>query len=271
MLCASGMPARAQLLPWPEAGGLGPNMRLHAAGTLSDSAVLEVDGTEAKSVTTVLTVNDPAVPSHEYQLRGQIKYEKVQGTAFLEMWSFFPDSGRYFTQTLADNGPMGTITGSSGWREVILPFYSKPGMLPNKLTVSLVLPGAGKVFLTQLELTAITSDAISTGWWSDPQGGLIGGIGGALYGICGGLIGTLCTLGRGRRLALAVCWACVIGGALSLVIGVVALCLGQPYHVWYPPLLGGIIGTAVCGGLLPVIRRRFNEHEMRRMAALDAS
>jgi len=54
-----------------------------------------------------------------------------------------------------------------------------------------------------------------------------------------------------------------------LVAGLVALGLGQPYAVYYPLLLFGGILTVVCGGLLPVIRRRYAEIELRRMTAMD--
>ena len=58
--------------------------------------------------------------------------------------------------------------------------------------------------------------------------------------------------------------------AQSLVAGVIALALGQPYAVYYPLLLGGIILTAVCGGIRPGLRHGYEQRELRRMAAMDA-
>ena len=45
-------------------------------------------------------------------------------------------------------------------------------------------------------------------------------------------------------------------------------------HVKYKKLtgqLGGVIGGALFGGLIPVIRRRLREDELRAMQAADAS
>jgi hypothetical protein len=56
-----------------------------------------------------------------------------------------------------------------------------------------------------------------------------------------------------------------------LLAGLVALMLGQPYGVYYPLLLGGIITAAVCGGNYPVLRRRYDQIELRKMSAMDAA
>lgn len=41
---------------------------------------------------------------------------------------------------------------------------------------------------------------------------------------------------------------------------------GQPYGVWYPLVLVGVILTVVMGALLPVIRKRYTEVEARRFS-----
>ncbi len=108
------------------------------------------------------------------------------------------------------------------------------------------------------------------GWWSDRDAGLIGGIGGTTVGLLGGLIGTLAGFGKARRFVFALD-ACLVGfGAASLVAGAMALVLGQPYAVYYPLLLGGIVLTAVCGGIRPALRQGYEQRELRRMAAMDA-
>jgi hypothetical protein len=54
------------------------------------------------------------------------------------------------------------------------------------------------------------------------------------------------------------------------VLGVVALLLAQPYAVYYPLLLSGMIGT-VLGFTLPrTLNKRYEELELRRMQAFDA-
>jgi len=58
-------------------------------------------------------------------------------------------------------------------------------------------------------------------------------------------------------------------GLVCLTAGIVALVLRQPYHVWYPLLLGGFILSFCCGGLTPVLMLRYRQAEARRMQAQD--
>lgn len=86
----------------------------------------------------------------------------------------------------------------------------------------------------------------------------------------GGLIGTLAGCGKARRFVLALTASLAVFGAVCLGAGVVALALGQPYAVYYPLLLGGLILTVVCGGTWPAVRRGYELRELQRMAALDS-
>jgi len=47
--------------------------------------------------------------------------------------------------------------------------------------------------------------------------------------------------------------------------------LGQPYAVYYPLLLIGLIGTVVPAGVYPALKRRYEEVELRAMRAMDAT
>jgi hypothetical protein len=107
------------------------------------------------------------------------------------------------------------------------------------------------------------------GWWTDPTAGWIGGIGGSVFGLLGGLLGTLGSLGKARRFVLTLTAALAGLGVMSLVVGVIAVALGQPYAVYYPLLLLGVILAAVCGGNLPSLRRRYEQIELHKMAAMD--
>ena len=61
-----------------------------------------------------------------------------------------------------------------------------------------------------------------------------------------------------------------VAGVVCLVLGIVALVLGQPYAVYYPLLLIGVLAAVLGGVGIPVSRQRFAEAELRRMQALDA-
>lgn len=98
-------------------------------------------------------------------------------------------------------------------------------------------------------------------------GGLVGGIGGSLCGVLGGLAGMLAPQGKGRAFILGgmAFFACF--GVANLLLGLVALLAGQPYGIWYGPLLCGLIFTVVVGSLIPVVRKRYREAEERRIQA----
>jgi hypothetical protein len=107
-------------------------------------------------------------------------------------------------------------------------------------------------------------------WWSSRQAGLIGGIGGSVFGCLGALIGILGGRGKARRFVVGLLWAIATSGTLSLVTGVVALICSQPYHVYYPLVLGGGLLVIIPLSLLRTLRRRYAQIELRKMSAMDA-
>ena len=120
--------------------------------------------------------------------------------------------------------------------------------------------------------TSLRSLAIlgTPAWWTDRQAGLVGGISGSVFGCLGGLVGTLAGLGKARRLVIALMWGMLAVGVGSLIAGVAAVSLGQPYAVYYPLLLLGVILSAVMGPQIPMVRRRYMQIELRKMDARDA-
>ena len=107
-------------------------------------------------------------------------------------------------------------------------------------------------------------------WWSDRDAGLIGGIGGGVLGLLGGLIGSLGGCGKARWLVLPLTAILAVLGIASLVTGVIALTLGQPYAVWYPLLLAGLVLSIVMDPMFFLLRWAYQQREFRKMAALDA-
>ena len=237
-----------------------------ASGSVRDDA-LEVRASSAGAALPITVIEKPAVGGEGYAVRGNVQYDGVQGQGFLEMWSVFPDGSRYFSRTLAEQGPQGTLSGSSDWRPFELPFHLDGGPPPERLEIGIVLPGSGTVEIGPLELVSL--DASQGAWWSDRAGGLVGGIVGSAIGVLGGILGWLVARRRARAFTLGAMKAAVAAGALLLGVGAVALATSQPYGVTYPILLAGVILVGVFGGLLPGARRAYADHELRRIRALD--
>ena len=269
----------------------------------AEQLTVEHSEQERKAVT-VAVIEKPSIDGFTYQVAGWVKHEDVAPGSCLEMWSTFADGGRFFTRTLSPSGPMRNLDGSYDWRPFILPFQSSQTTgLPTRLEINVVFAGPGTVHLSPLrieqyptpagpsaqsELSPAAASASATGggahrafhpgalparapgaWWDDRTAGLVGGIGGSILGCLGGLMGTLGGFGKARRFVIALTILMTLSGVAALVAGLVALGGGQPYAVYYPLLLFGGVATVVCGGLLPVIRRRYAEIELRRMKAMD--
>ena len=220
----------------------------------------------------IAVVESPAIAGDHYAITGTVAYEGVEGEGYLEMWSQFPDGSRYFSRTLAPTGPLGRVSGSSAERSFALPFFLLPNSpRPVRLEVNVVLPAGGRVTVRGLRLGSGAAATSAPGaWWSPETAGWIGGAAGGAVGTLGALIGTLCSLGRGRRLVLAGLLALGVSGLALLAVGGVALALGQPYEVWYPLVLMGVLDPVLAFSLLPTARRRFEALELRRMQSLDA-
>jgi hypothetical protein len=113
---------------------------------------------------------------------------------------------------------------------------------------------------------------MAASWW-DPDtfgmwfGIIGGGVGGSLIGMLGGLAGWLAPKGRGRTWIVGSLYIALALGIVSLVLGLTALALRQPYGIWYPFLLLGAIVTIVLGANLPVILKAYAAAEQRRIEA----
>ena len=229
----------------------------------------------------LLTVANPSIRSSYYALRGQIKYVDVHGEGFLEMWNVFaPEANngaekKFFSRTLGESGEMGKISGTSDWRDFLLPFNSTGATSsPSALEVNLILPGPGVVFLGPMELVQYPGgppfESVAQSWWTDRTGSLIGGIMGGLFGCMAGLLMWLASKGRARLFVVGAMKAWIAIGAVLLVLSLVAGLMRQPYGVWFPLLLCGVIILGIVPSRLRTLRRSYKEQEFRRMEAADA-
>jgi predicted Ser/Thr protein kinase len=124
--------------------------------TIDGSSALKVENTsEAKMDAHLLALDWPAIGADKYEISGQVRYENVEGTAYLEMWSHFQPGEKYFSRTLApaNSGPFAVISGSSGWRPFSLPFdHTGSTNALSKIEMNLCLPGKGVVYLRKVKL-----------------------------------------------------------------------------------------------------------------------
>lgn len=238
---------------------------------------LEVKNVEPMARTvTLFKLDRPAITRSRYALVGDVRYEAVEGAGYLEMSSTFAEKGSFFTRTVDPSGPAQRLSGSSSWRPFALPFDAAGAAIPpESLTVNVTLPGRGTVHLGALRLVQYADDenplAVAGAWWGPRTGGLVGGLVGSLLGCVGAVIGVLAGRGKGRAVVLGLAKGMLVFGAASLVLGVVALLRGQPYEVYYPLLLCGVLDVVLPAVLIPVLRRRYAELELRKMAAQDLS
>ncbi|MBM4032731.1 MAG: hypothetical protein FJ291_13210 [Planctomycetes bacterium] len=255
--------------PWGKvlAHGAPKGARVVAAGRGRAYEHLEVrNGAGLPLTVALLAIDAPPISSAKYAIAGFLRHEGVEGKAYLEMQSHFPGGDASFTRTLAEAGPMRHLKGRSSWRAFALPFQNRPGAPPPaKLVIALVLPGRGTVCLSRLRLAEYRADeeplvlatGQSAGWWGARTGGLIGGALGALLSCLGAIVGILAGRGKAGRLVLGTLKAMIGLGALLVGAGVVALLDYQPYAVYCPLLLAGVLSAGIALALLPRLRKRY--------------
>jgi len=259
--------------------------KLADAGQLKTGTVVELPGGGTALqienagpqplVATVLTIDSPKLTKTFYTVTGDVRCEGVEGDGILEMWNHFSDGGPYFSRTMGEEGPMAKLRGTADWRGFVLPFNSTGAKgTVSKLVINVHLPAKGTVWLrSPLTLAEPATGAAFTApgaWWSDRTSGLVGGIGGGAIGCFAGLLGWFSA--RGKVLGFVTAGASVLLGLGVISFGAAIFALGahQPYGVWYPLVLIGVI-LLVTGPILFLrTRRTHREHELRRMASLDA-
>ncbi|MDX9910580.1 MAG: hypothetical protein RBS39_01975 [Phycisphaerales bacterium] len=109
-------------------------------------------------------------------------------------------------------------------------------------------------------------------WFDQQTAGMVGGMLGAgvgvfFGGVLGGVGGPLAAKGKCRSLVMGGFVLAIVTGLGLIATGVVALAMGQPWHVWYSFLLPGFITTVVMGSLFPVMRMAYRRAEQRRLDA----
>jgi hypothetical protein len=216
------------------------------------------------------TIDAPDLGTIGYTVRGQVRYTGVAGQGYLEMWSYFADGSRYFSRTLATDGPMAALTGTADWRPFELPFSLQGATGPERLEINVVLPGSGTVEVSPLELVRLDAQAAAPGaWMSDQSIGVAGALVGVAAGIFAAAIAWLVGHRRGRRFVLPAMTAAMAAGIGLIGLSIIGAATGQPPNVVLFVLVGGLVLAAAFGTAIPRTRRLYADAELRKMRAMD--
>jgi hypothetical protein len=142
------------------------------------------------------------------------------------------------------------------------------GGFSTQVELKLSLPASGTVYIRPINFLGIAGS-----WWSVKQSGMVGGavgIFGGIVGCFGGLVGCLAGFGKARKFVLTTTKIFIALGMLLTIMGIVAIACGQPFFVWYIFLLPGVMLTLIFSLNFPLIQRRYDDLEIRRMASIDA-
>jgi hypothetical protein len=228
----------------------------------------------------LVKITNTSVIKKTYWISCEVKYENVwHGLMQHTNHSVYTESGNLkLLAHIPPSAPGGDeftnashfdLRGTSNWQlyTLVVDRAAVEG-LPTQLELKLSLPGHGTVYLRSIKLLGVTGS-----WWSAKQSGMIGGavgIFGGIIGCFGGLLGCLAGFGKARKFVLTTTKIFIGLGMLLTITGIAAILCGQPYFVWYVFLLPGVILTLVFSLNFPLIQRRYDDLEIRRMASIDA-
>ena len=240
-------------------------------------AVLRIDAAPGRPQQVLVHMPQPGITAPVYAVRGMIRYD-IEGDGYLQLDSDFGERGTYFTKSLAPQGPLAALSGRSGWRPFVLPFYRNSGEdstpAPQALTLSINLPGSGYAELRDVGLYqyAAGEDPLGGGasWLGAALTTWVGAVGGVLVGLWGGFVGYLVPRGKARGFVIASANLLVVAGIVLFAAGVYAIVSGQSYAVYYPLLLFGAILVFVVGWIRVGLPRRYEAAELKKMQAMDA-
>lgn len=126
-----------------------------ALGTvIVNDTVVKAEGAAAVKVTTIWPVvinlgeiDVLGLEGGELIYQAQVRSRKLVGTAFLEMWIHYAESGPFFSRGLDH-----MVSKSTPWQTMETAFTLVPGHKPEKVTLNLAINGAGEVWIDDIRL-----------------------------------------------------------------------------------------------------------------------
>jgi hypothetical protein len=115
-------------------------------GVRVDADGIRIESAHKRTVR-LYEVQSPGVQQCIVTYRAEMKGERIEGRAFLEMWCSFPGRGEFFSKGLYQ-----PLTGTTNWAWFEIPFYLKKGQMPDLIKLNLAVQGRGVVWLKNVEL-----------------------------------------------------------------------------------------------------------------------
>lgn len=243
---------RAADLTWDRA--------LPTTATTREANAVVVAAPNGAGTITVLTLDHPPVRDDAFAIRGQIRYADVSTPGHLQLIATFADGSQETSRAAAPFGPMSQLKGTSDWREFMLPSLGKHAHeCPTRIEVSVVLPGGGTVYLGRAGLVEGLANRRprDLGWLEPTRLRLVAGALAGALAVYGVLVLLLARRGAARVLVvtmtvLVTALSCAaVGCACAAMLG------SEERETLYPLALVGMLGVAMCVGMLRLIKRRY--------------
>jgi hypothetical protein len=126
---------------------------IHQAGISIDSRLkkegrgaLKINVAEA-TVVRLFETGDIDIEDAALVYRARLRTEGVQGRVYLEMWCYFEGKGEFFSRGLDM-----TLSGTTNWTQLEIPFFLKAGENPDNVKLNLVCEGTGTVWVDDIRL-----------------------------------------------------------------------------------------------------------------------
>jgi hypothetical protein len=127
--------------------------------TVSDATIdrnLVVDGdawlieSDESRTVRLFELVDPAPDNCLVFYRASMMAESLSGRAFLEMWCRLPGRGEFFSKGIHQ-----PLRGAAGWSSFEVPFRLRKGQRPDLIKLNVVVEGAGRVWIKDVELLLV--------------------------------------------------------------------------------------------------------------------
>ncbi len=233
--------------------------------TKTPAECLKLENRTSQSATVPLaTIQNPAITQTAYAVAGRVRYEGVEGTAYLEMYGYLA-AGKKMTVRTLGTGKLKGITGDSDWREFYLPLFigGQAKMRPVKIDVNLIFPGKGTIYLQPLQLHQFRSGGkcgAQTGTSPVMHGAVVPIF--ILYAAVLGVIGMMLFVsvqkGESRSLVLNVMMTLIVTGCIGLLIGTIVLIAMGDRTFFGPFRLLAVIQTAVPAAVYSRVRKYYD-------------